>query len=279
MIDFHTQPIMIKELMETEPSLESNIHNILGFFFPPQSLSVFLHEMDAAGINQSVLLPIDCSSTHGCKIPSNESIASLCEKNDRFIGFASVDPNSPSAEVELESAFKKLGLKGLYLDPAVQRFDLESKKLMDPLFKTCIKYNRPVLVQCGINWSPESSLKLANPLLLEESIQQFPKLKLVISNLGWPWYREAAMLAMKYRNVYLDTALMYSGTPKQIFTHLFGNILEKGIFERNLFFQTLYGSNFPRVDMRRTMRGMLSVGFSDEFKEHLFLKNARTILE
>jgi uncharacterized protein len=278
MIDFHTHPIMIKELIEKDPALGDHIRDILGFYFPPQPLSVVLSEMDAAGIDQCVLLPLDCSSTHHCKIPSNETIATLCETFDRFIGFASVDPNIPSAAKDLEHAFKQMGLSGLYLDPAVQRFEIDAKEKTHPLFQTCLKYNRPVLFQCGINWSPQSSLKLANPLLLEETAQGFPDLKLVISNFGWPWFREAIMLAMKYRNVYLDTSLMYSGTPREMFTHLIGCQIEKGVFERNLFFQTVYGSNFPRVDMRRTMRGMQSVGFSTEFKEQLFIKNAQTLL-
>jgi uncharacterized protein len=135
-----------------------------------------------------------------------------------------------------------------------------------------------VLFQCGINWSPKSSLKLANPLDLEAVAQDFPKLKMVISNFGWPWFHEAIMLAMKYRNIFLDTSLMYSGTPKEMFTHLIGNQIETGIFERNLFFQILYGSNFPRVDMRRMMRGIQSVNFSTEFKQRLFQENALSVL-
>lgn len=279
MIDFHTQPIMIKELVEANPALGKQIHNVLGFHFTPQPLSVFLFEMDACGVEKSVLLPIDCSTAHKCKIPSNETIAALCEKYDRFIGFASVDPNSKSTAKDLEKAFKELGLKGLYLDPGLQRFNLDDGDKIDSLFEVCTKYKRPVLIQCGINWSPHSLLRLGNPLYLEESIQKFPHLNVVISNFGWPWFRETLTLAMKYRNTYLDTSLMFSGTPKQLFTHFFSAAIDKSTFERNLFFQTIYGSNFPRVDMRRTMRGIQSVGFSEEFKLRLFQENALSILE
>jgi uncharacterized protein len=94
MIDFHTYPIMIKELIAKDAALGKNIQDILGFYFPPQPLSVFLYEMDAAGIEKSVLLPLDCSTIFKCKIPSNETIAELVNKNPRFIGFASIDPGS-----------------------------------------------------------------------------------------------------------------------------------------------------------------------------------------
>lgn len=279
MIDFHTQPIMIKELVEADPALGNQIHDVLGFHFTPQPLSVFLFEMDACGVEKSVLLPIDCSTTHKCTIPSNDTIAALCDKNSRFMGFASVDPNSKSAAKDLEKAFKELGLKGLYLDPGLQRFNLDDHGITDPLYHICTEYKRPLLMQCGINWSPRSLLRLGNPLLLEETIQKFPQLKIIISNFGWPWFRETLTLAMKYRNTYLDTSLMFSGTPKQLLAHFFSAAIDKGMFERNLFFQTIYGSNFPRVDMRRTMRGMQSVGFSEEFKLRLFQENAISILE
>jgi len=278
MIDFHTYPIMIKELIEKDPSLGIHIRDILGFYFPPQPLSVFLYEMDAAGIEKSVLLPIDCSITHHCKIPSNETIADLVDKNPRFVGFASVDPNSKNSEKELNSSITQLGLKGLFLDPAIQRFGINSKEVTYPLYQICLELKIPVLIHCGLNWSPKSLARFANPLDLEEVAQDFPELKIIISNLGWPWYKEAIMLAMKYRNIYLDTSVMYSGIPKEMFSHLIGTLIGKGVFERNLHFQIIYGSNFPRVDMRRTMRGISAMDFSVDFKKHLFLENALTVL-
>jgi uncharacterized protein len=278
MIDFHTYPIMIKELIAQDASLGTAIRDILGFYFPPQPLSAFLYEMDAAGIEKSVLLPLDCSTAFHCKIPSNETIAELVKNNQRFIGFASVDPNSKTAEKELNHAITQLGLKGLFLDPAIQRFGIDSKETAYPLYQLCLDLDIPVLIHCGLNWSPKSLAKFANPLDVEGVAQAFPELKIVISNLGWPWYREATMLAMKYRNIYLDTSVMGSGTPKEMFSHLVGTLIGKGMFERNLHFQIIYGSNFPRVDMRRTMRGMRALGFSEELKEHLFSKNALFVL-
>jgi uncharacterized protein len=278
MIDFHTYPIMIKELIAKDATLGKNIQDILGFYFPPQPLSVFLYEMDAAGIEKSVLLPLDCSTIYHCKIPSNETIADLVNKNPRFIGFASIDPGSKTAEKELHYSITQLGLKGLFLDPAIQRFGIGSKEVAYPLYQICLDLRIPVLIHCGINWSPKSLAKFANPLDIEDVAQDFPGLKIIISNLGWPWYREAIMLAMKYRNIYLDTSAMGSGTPKEMFSHLIGNMIGKGVFERNLHFQILYGSNFPRVDMRRTIKGINSLGFSEGFKKHLFLENAISVL-
>lgn len=77
MLDFHTYPIMIKELTDADHLLAQNIHNILGFHFPSQPLACFLRELDEAGIDKAVILPLDCTIAHDCVIVSNEQIANL----------------------------------------------------------------------------------------------------------------------------------------------------------------------------------------------------------
>ena len=44
MIDFHTHPVMIKELLEKDPTLEKNVHQVFGFHFPAQPLEIFRRE-------------------------------------------------------------------------------------------------------------------------------------------------------------------------------------------------------------------------------------------
>lgn len=109
MIDFHTHPVMIKELIDSDASLDRNIHEVFGFYFPPQPLECFLLEMDEAGVDMAVLLPLDCTTSHACQIVSNEQIAELVNKTPRFIGFASVDPNLRNAPTSLERACKTTG--------------------------------------------------------------------------------------------------------------------------------------------------------------------------
>ena len=95
MIDFHTHPVMIRELVESDPVLDKNIHDVFGFHFPAQPLEGFLLEMDAAGVELAVLHPVDVTTAYGCQIVTNEQIAELVAKQPRFIGFASVDPTLP----------------------------------------------------------------------------------------------------------------------------------------------------------------------------------------
>ena len=83
MIDFHTHPVMVKELTDADEVLARNIHEVLGFHFPSQPLDCFLREMDEAGIEKAVILPLDCSTAHHCQIISNEQIADLAASTSR----------------------------------------------------------------------------------------------------------------------------------------------------------------------------------------------------
>ena len=278
MIDFHTHPVMIKELFEADPDFDRIVNDIFGFHFPPQPLEVFTSEMDAAGVDQAVLLPIDCTTAHHCKIGSNEAVAKLAEKNDRFIGFASVDPNVPGAPRQLEHAVKELGLRGLKLDPALQRFNMNDAERVYPLFQVCSELRIPVVMHCGLSWAPLGQAKYAHPLSVEEIVQTFPDLNIVLAHFGWPWVNEAVMLALKFHNVYLDTAIIFSGMPRDAFEQVFQRNVGTLTLERSLYRQIVFGTNYPRTDMRRSVRGIQQVGLSQGLLDYIFVKNANHLL-
>ena len=279
MIDFHTHPVMVKELTDADEVLARNIHEVLGFHFPSQPLDCFLREMDEAGIEKAVILPLDCSTAHHCQIISNEQIADLAASTPRLIGFASVDPSQEDAPVQLERAVRQLGLQGLHLDPAVQRFYPNNPDSAYPVYQACAELGIPVLIQCGLSWAPSGLAKYAQPLLLEEAVQAFPTVNFVLGHFGWPWVLEAAMLAVKYPNVYLDTAILYSGTPKDAYHHVMAEQLGLDVMERSLYQKVLFGSNYPRIDIRRSVRGVRALGLSPAAEKAVLGENAARLLK
>jgi len=104
MIDFHTHPVLVKEVVGSDEALFKAVRDVFKMGSSLQPLETFLFQMDAAGIEKAVLLPIDCSTTQGCRIISNEDIVKLCKENERFIGFASADPHKENAPQELDYA-------------------------------------------------------------------------------------------------------------------------------------------------------------------------------
>jgi len=277
-IDFHTHPVMIQELVRDDPALQRAVREVFQLYFPAQPLEVFLAEMDEAGVERAVLLPVDCTTAHGCCIVSNEQVAELAGQNGRFIGFASVDPALEDAPRRLEKAVRGLGLKGLKLDPALQRFHLDDRKLAWPLYQVCAELGVPVLVHCGMSWSLAGQAKYARPLALEEVAQEFPRLRIVIAHFGWPWVEEALLVALKYRNVYLDTSIVYSGTPADALRHVLAERIGLDVLERSLPRQLLFGSNYPRADIRRTARGIAALPLSASLRGRLTRTNAEELL-
>jgi len=279
MIDFHTHPVMIKELIDSDPDLDRNIHEKFGFYFPPQPLECFTLEMDEAGVDQAVLLPIDVTTAHGCKIVTNEQVAKLVEQEPRFIGFASVDPNLPDAPAQLKRAVQKLGLRGLKLDPSFQRFNLNDKKMAYPVYQAAAELEIPILMHTGLSWVPSGLAQLSQPINLEEAVQTFPTVNFILAHFSWPWVDEAVMLAVKYPNVFLDTAILYSGTPKNAFKKIMAEQVGVDVMERSLQNKIVFGSNYPRVDIRRSVRGIKALELSQPLTNAIFDGNARRLLK
>ncbi|MBD3308989.1 amidohydrolase family protein [candidate division KSB3 bacterium] len=278
MIDFHTHPVMIKELIEKDAALGTHIRTVFGLYFPPQPLDIFLAELDEAGVDQAVLLPIDCTTAHNCQIVANETIAELVEKQPRFIGFASVDPGRKEAPRLVEQAVTQLGLKGLKLDPALQQFYPNDRNIAYPVYQTCSELNIPVMIHCGMSWAMAGLEKYAYPLPIEEIAIDFPSLRIIIPHVGWPWFTEAVMLALKHQNIYLDTSIIYSGTPKDALRHVLAEQIGLPVLERSLHYQVLFGSNYPRADIRRSVRGLRALEMSASLRDHVCHTNASTLL-
>lgn len=278
MIDFHTHPVMIRELVQDDEPLARAVREVFGLLFPPQPLEVFLREMDEAGVGRAVLLALDCTSSFGCRIPSNETVAELAAKGERFIGFASVDPHEKDAPRQLERAVRSLGLKGLKLDPSLQRFLPDDRERAFPLYAACGELGIPVLLHAGLSWAPGGLSRHASPLLLEEALQAFPDVRFVLAHFGWPWVDEAVMLALKHRNLFLDTSIIYGRTPAEALQQVLDRRLGLPLLEGSLPTQLLFASNYPRQDMRRAVRGVRGLGFSPELARRVFHDNAAELL-
>ena len=107
---------------------------------------------------------------------------------------------------------------------------------------------------------------------------EFRALKLIVPHLGWPYVDEAVMLAVKYEGVHLDTSALYGGSPSDTLRHLLIDHIGKHVVESALHRRLLFGSNYPRVDIRRCARALGALEVSDSVKENLSRGNAIRLL-
>lgn len=278
MIDFHTHPLLVREMMEKYPELQTAARDVFFIRNIPQPMETFLLELDVSGLERAVLLPIDASSTRGCRLYSNDQVAELCAMSDRFIGFASVDPHDPEAPRELRRAVEKLGLRGLKLAPPMQEFYLDDRALAYPLYGVAQALGIPVVIHAGMSWEPGSKAIYGQPLRIENVAADFPELNIVIAHFAWPWVLEAVMLALKYPNVYIDTSCLYFDNPADFLRFVIGGQVPLSLIEKSLRHKIVFGSNYPRVEIKNMARAVRGLGLSEGCLELIFRDNARHLL-
>ncbi|MFB3921630.1 MAG: amidohydrolase family protein [Terriglobia bacterium] len=277
MIDFHTHPVLIREFVEKYPNYERSARQVFDIGNNFQPLETFFLQMDVAGIEKAVLLPIDCRRARKDAVSSNEQVAELCARSKRFIGFASVDPLRKGAVRELENAAKKMGLKGLKLDPALQDFRPDARKAY-PVYEAAQALRLPLLIHTGMSWAPETPLERGLPLHLEHPIREFPGLNFVLAHFGWPWVWEATALALKYPNVYLDTSCLYYDSPKEFYQFVFSKQIPTTVIERSLRNKIVFGSNYPRVEIKNMVHALKSLSLTEGCLNKILRENAERLL-
>ena len=77
-IDFHTHPVLIQEMVDKYPNYARMAREVFQIGNNFQPLETFHLQMDVAGIDRAVLLPIDCARARGDAVSSNEQVAELC---------------------------------------------------------------------------------------------------------------------------------------------------------------------------------------------------------
>jgi hypothetical protein len=275
--DFHTHPVLVREMTARHPELVAAARE--GFYIGNtfQPLETFHLELDAAGLDKAVILPIDATTSRGYHVYSNQQIAELCGLSDRLVGFASVDPHNEASPDQLECAIREMGLRGLKLAPPMQEFSPDEPKL-GPLYRRAQDLNIPILFHAGMSWEPGSRLKYGHPLRFEDVAAEFLKLRIVLAHLAWPWVVDAVALALKYPNVSLDTSALYFDNPRDFLTFAMKHQVPLTVFERSLRKQLVFGSNYPRVEIKNMARAVRGLGFSDECLDLIFRDNAAALL-
>jgi predicted TIM-barrel fold metal-dependent hydrolase len=192
-----------------------------------------LRQMDAAGIERSILFALYCPLLYA----SNEFVRDACSRHpDRFWGFASVDPHDEAAPDVLERAVREYGLKGVKLHPPMQNFYPNDRKLW-PIYAKADELGIPVVFHVGTTpFGHMVRLDQAYPILIDEIANDFPTLRIMLTHLGTLWHHESFMLVEKHPQVYIDTA----SYPYEMIELMTPNLVERIGPDKLIF-----GTDFP----------------------------------
>jgi predicted TIM-barrel fold metal-dependent hydrolase len=114
------------------------------------------------------------------------------------------------------------------------------------------KLGMPILVHPVGQYTEQSKLEYARPYLLDEIARSFPRLPIIISQLGQPWVDETICLLGKHSNVYADVSGMLSRT-----WQAYGALVSA--HQHQVIDKLLFGSDFPYTSATECIESLYSI--------------------
>jgi len=208
------------------------------------------HWAQSSTVDKSIVLGFKSRYLHA-EIP-NQFVSDYVQRfPQKLIGFAGVDPTEDTALDEVHTAKEDLRLQGLTISPANQDFHPADSRAMD-LYAQAELLGMPVLFHPSGQFSEKSKLEFGRPYLLDEVARSFPKLRIIIAQLGQPWIDETICLLGKHGNVYADVSGLLSRT-----WHAYTALVSA--YQNGVIDKLLFGSDFPYTSAIECIEALYSI--------------------
>ena len=231
LIDWHTHTWK-PEHMTAQARSDMKVHGVIGGEATPED-----HKRSVVDGGAEKFVVINAPVRAYKKIPNDFIADYVAQYPGQAVGFASVDPNDPTAAEEFERSVTDLGLQGLKVSPVYQGFDPWSPEAWE-LYYLANKYDVPVMFHMGGMYDPNGTLEWGHVLRLDKVGRAFPDLRIIVAHFGQPNMQETAMLMRKNTNVFTDLSARFH-RKWQLYNGLLVAI-EYKVTDRILF-----GSDFP----------------------------------
>ena len=208
-----------------------------------------LADMDAAGIEKSVMLGWYWERQETCEIQNGWFIDWCRAHPDRLLGFATVQPGSGQRGLDNLRRSLDAGLCGIgELLPQAQCFTFRDEAWAR-VVALAVEYGVPINLHVTdpLSYNPESCTK---PTPLEnyvELVRAFPEATFILAHWGGgiPYYELNAKLRTLFRNVYYDTA----ASPLLYDRQVYRRVVDLVGAER-----VLFGTDYPLLTHPRATR-------------------------
>ena len=164
------------------------------------------------------------------------------------------------------------------------------KTLNDPVFEPylaiCEKYNIPVAYHSGgfppmtpYRCCPKARISIADPLLIEDVLVKYPKLKIYLMHGGEMYYEHAIRMMKMYNQLYIDLGVLLWVDPmtQDYAIKLLKDAKEYGLLERVMFGsdQMVWpGSITTSIEFLKDIKFL-----TQEEKQLIFYENAKKFLD
>lgn len=223
------------------------------------TVSQLLQQSKAAGIDQSVILPVAIRPDRVRGI--NSFILEQTKLHEEFIGFGTVHAAMESIGDEARWIMAQ-GLKGVKMHPDSQRFAIDDLRLF-PLYEE-IQGKIPVMLHMG-----DQRYDYSHPIKLRRILDLFPKLDAIAAHFGGYSMQDTACELLK------DTGCVFDVSSSMMF-------MPEGAAERYIGIygaeRMAFGSDYPMWDPAVEKERFLKLKLTYEQQEQIAHKTAERIL-
>lgn len=215
------------------------VSSIGDFYSIPMEHEGYAHSLLESGGKIGVSKYLVCSTaTHPGQVVSiNNFIQEKCVQHPEFLGFATLHPDFPDLEAEVERILE-LGLHGVKLHPDFQKFDIDDPRAL-PMYRLLAQAGLPILFHTGDNRYDYSA-----PRRLRSVLDQVPELTCIAAHFGGYRRWEESREYLRHPGVWFDTS-----------SSLFALSVDDamGMMEDFGFDRFMFGSDFPMWDHREEL--------------------------
>ena len=194
-----------------QPSPAESICAALGWDAPgdPVSLAArWVESLDYQRVSRAALI---------ASVPGDEDsvAAAVAHAPDRLVGFFMVNPLAEDASARVERGLGTLGLRGVCLFPAMQRYHLHDPRSLAVIARVASYPGAALFVHCGaltvgirkkLGLRSRFDIRFGNPIDLHHIAVEYPSLPIIVPHFGAGMLHETLMLADLCPNVHLDTS-------------------------------------------------------------------------
>jgi predicted TIM-barrel fold metal-dependent hydrolase len=232
------------------PSFEQQLSRVrpgdVGMRADADSIYEAMHDVDRA-----ILFTLGYGDSIGIEGDDEVTAAAVRKYPHKFIGFAYVDPRRSDCMQRLRHAIEELALKGVKFGPIYNRVPLDDAR-MTPVYDYCVANDLPLTLHMGTTYPRDCPIDLGRPIHAEPIALRYPDLKIIMAQLGHPWFEECIAIIRKQPNVFADiSALHYR--PWQFYNMLI--TAQEYRSADKLYF----GTDFPFARVRESINGLKGV--------------------
>ena len=189
----------------------------LGHPFPEDTqIDMLVNWLKGAGVYKAVIMGQEMERIWNSSCGEDYVLECVKKYSDFFIALSSVEPVNKYGRLNryaleyFEKSVKEYGFKGILLTPPYGQYSSYDREVY-PFYEKAIELNTVVQFHHSAQLGPITlaPIKYVTPQSLNNVLVDFPKMKVVVEHINYPWYEELFFMMASDLNVYADLAMNY----------------------------------------------------------------------